>query len=113
MTTGESFLKMIKPVGAMLCILVSVLFIIMSFTSGKNPVPGYTPPNDSEYYSQHLSELEIELEQNLLPYLKGIENCYEDNGRIRIVITGKDFVPTRAAILRFYDQELFEFTQPE
>ena len=113
MTIGENFLKMVKPIGAVLCILVSILFIVMGFTSGKNPAPGYNPPNSSEYYSQHLSELEIELEQNLFPSLKGIENCYEDNGKICVIIYDKDFIPTRAAILRFYDQELFEFMQAE
>ena len=113
MTTGESFLKMIKPVGAVLCILVTVLFLIMCFTSGKNPVPGYEPPNSSEYYGQNISELKTELEQNLFPHLKGIDNCYEDNGKICVIISRNDFVPTRAAILRFYDQELFEFLQAD
>lgn len=50
-------------------LLLSVLMVVFCLTRGANPVPGYTPPHDSEYYAQHLDELAQELNENVLPVL--------------------------------------------
>ena len=108
MTAGQQFVKMIRPGGAALFLIVFVLFLVTCFTLGSNPVPGYEAPNTSEYYSQHLEALEAELEQNLFPHLQGIEDCYVNGGALAVVIADENYITARAAILKYYDQTLFE-----
>ena len=66
---GAQIARWLGPVGGGFVLLLSVLMIVFCLTRGANPVPGYTPPHDSEYYAQHLDELAQELNENVLPVL--------------------------------------------
>ena len=54
---GQDFVKMLKPVGCALFLLLFVIFLIFCFTA-KAPLDGYVKPQTIEYYSTHLDELE-------------------------------------------------------
>ena len=91
-----------------------MLFLLICFTSGKKPIPGYESPHDSSYYSQNdvtLSELKSELEKNVFPYLKGITDSRVSNGKLVITIESDSYSISRSALLKYYDVSLFEFVQ--
>ncbi len=111
MTAGEDFVKKIGPVGAALFLLLGVAVTVILFTSGRDPIPGYAPPQDTAYYAAHLNELRAELEAKVFPALSGVQSCHEMDGRLEITIRKEDFAVTRAAILRYFDPSLFLFVQ--
>ena len=112
MTAGEEFVKWLKPGGCILLIVVFILVLMMCFGSGKNPLPGYESLHDTAYYSQsdeRLKELGQELEQNVFPRLDGEETWNVEDDRLVITLENEYFIATRSAILRYYDDSLFEF----
>ena len=114
MGTGQEFVKKIKPFGSFLFLLIFVLFLLICFTSGKKPIPGYESPHDSSYYSQNdvtLTELKSELEQNVFPHLKGITDSKVSNGKLVVTIESDSYAVSRSALLKYYDVSLFEFIQ--
>lgn len=117
MNTGEEFVKKIRPLGAALFLLAFVLFLIMAFSSGRPPIPGYEPPQTSEYYAQSkdtLSELKTELETNVFPALGGGPvACELEADRLLVTIAKEDYFRIRAAILRYFDPYLFEIVEAE
>ena len=117
MTTGEEFVKKIRPLGAALFLLVFVLFLIMAFSSGRNPLPGYEPPQTSEYYAQdesRLLELQAELEENVFPVLGGgVEDCRVEGGKLRLTLKKESFFQLRKALLYHYESNLFEFIEAD
>jgi hypothetical protein len=110
-TAGEDFVKKIGPIGAALFLLLGIATTVILFTAGRDPIPGYAPPQDTAYYAAHLDELQAELEASVFPALSGAVSCREENGRLEIVIRKEDFAVTRAAILRYFDGSLFIFTE--
>ena len=116
MSAGQEFVKKIRPLGVALFLILFVLFLYICFTAGANPIPGYESPHDSAYYSQNdstLEELKTELEANVFPKLSGEENCSVADGKLSIVIESSSFATSRSAILRYYDESLFEFIKGE
>ena len=112
MSAGQDFAKKIGPLGGAFFLLLFVLFLIYCFTAKPNPLAGYEAPHDSTYYAQNettLSELKAELEANVLPKLEGEESCTVKDGKLVLVINSADFKTSRSAILRYYDDSLFEF----
>ena len=97
---GAQIARWLGPVGGGFVLLLSVLMIAFCLTRGANPVPGYTPPHDSEYYAQHLDELAQELNENVLPVL---------DETVTVTASEKEYVPVRGAVLKFYDAALFTF----
>ncbi|NCB50465.1 MAG: hypothetical protein EOM54_01100 [Clostridia bacterium] len=113
MNPGQEIVKWLKPAGCALVLIITALVMIMLFTSGKDPVEGYAAPQTSEYYAGHTEELKAELEQNFFPRITGVGDCeITDEGKLRIILTGEDFAVARSAILRYYDDTLFEFIVP-
>lgn len=106
MTAGQEFVKWLKPFGCVLFIVIFVLFLVMCF-SAKAPLEGYSIPHDSEYYAEHLDELEQELETNMFPQLEGIEDCRIDGDKLTIVIDSEHFEETSEIITHYYGQDLF------
>ena len=90
-------------------LLLSVLMIVFCLTRGANPVPGYTPPHDSEYYAQHLDELAQELNENVLPVLDETAHAEAGDETVTVTASEKEYVPVRGAVLKFYDAALFTF----
>ena len=116
MTAGEEFVKWLKPGGCILLIVVFVLVLMMCFGSSKDPLPGYESAEDTAYYAQSdetLKELGQELENNVFPRLEGEESWRIENGRVVVTLEEEYFIATRAAILRYYDDSLFEFRKDE
>lgn len=113
MTAGEDFVKKIGPVGAALFLLLGVAVTVILFTSGRDPIPGYAPPQDTAYYAAHLDKLKAELESEVFPALSGVQSCREVNGRLEIVIRKENFAVTRAVILRYFDPSLMSFVEED
>lgn len=109
MTTGQEFLKLIKPIGAALFLLVLVLFIAICFTAGNDPISGYSPPQDMEYYGQNPEALAAELSENVLPELDAVLDCYVDNGSVTVLLAQDGYAAARAAILHYFDKDLLTF----
>lgn len=112
MTAGQQFVKMIKPAGSALFILMFVMVLVLLFTSGQDPLDGYTPEHDTGYYLQDdstLAELKTELEGQVFPRLEGVLSCEVRQGALVIVIRENSFAVTRSALLQYYDASLFVF----
>ncbi len=112
MTAGQQFVKMLRPVGCVLFLALFVGFLIMCF-SAKAPVEGYVIPHDSEYFAEHLDELQTELETNLFPKLEGIEDCYVAGDKLTIIIDSASFEQSAGAITHYYGKELFSIEKSE
>lgn len=106
---GAQIARWLGPVGGGFVLLLSVLMIAFCLTRGANPVPGYTPPHDSEYYAQHLDELAQELNENVLPVLDETAHAEVRDGTVTVTASEKEYVPVRGAVLKFYDAALFTF----
>lgn len=117
MNTGEDFVRKIRPLGAALFLLAFALFLVMAFTSGKPPIPGYEPPQSAEYYArseERLNELKAELEQNVFPALGGgVTDCRVSEGKLQLTIEKKQYPKLRSALLHYYESELFTFAEAE
>lgn len=114
MTAGQDFVKKIRPVGVVLFLLLFVLFFYITLSSGANPIPGYTPPQDAAYYAQSartLAELKAELEANVFSRVAGVTGCEIEDGKLVITIDGASFATTRSAIEKFYGDTLFVFVE--
>lgn len=106
---GAQIARWLGPVGGVFVLLLSALMVVYCFTAGANPVPGYTPPHDSDYYAQHLDELAQELNANFLPVLDETAHAEAGDGTVTVTASEKKYVPVRGAVLKFYDAALFTF----
>lgn len=104
---GQDFVKMLKPVGCALFLLLFVIFLIFCFTA-KAPLDGYVKPQTTEYYSMHLDELEQELEENMFPQLEGIEDCFVSGDKLTIIISEAAYDESSGIITHYYGKELFD-----
>ncbi len=110
---GEEFIKKIRPAGCVLFIVLAVLVAAVCLTAGRDPIKGYEAPQTSEYYSQHLDELREELEANVFPQLDGVAGSRIGDGVLIVELDTNSFAVTRSALLRYYDESLFELVRVE
>ena len=108
---GKEWAERLKPGGCILVLVVTVLCMLLRFTSGPDPIEGYAPPESEAYYAQHLEELQTELETHVFPELEGVLRCEQDGEVLVITLERDHFINTRAAILQYYGQSLFRFEQ--
>lgn len=115
--TGQDFVKKIGGFGIIFFLALFAFFLFWCFTAKPdNPIEGYEPPHDSEYYAQNagtLAELQSELEETVLPKLEGIISDRLDNGVIVILIEEDCYIESRSVILKYYDETLFRFERSE
>jgi hypothetical protein len=109
---GAQMVRWLKPGGCILVLVLTVIAMVYLFTSGRDPIPGYTPPQSNAYYAQHPDELARELSENVLPRLSGAAGAQVSGDKVVVELTGEDYAVARAAILRYYDASLFEFITP-
>lgn len=108
-TTGQDFVKRIKPLGCAMFLILGIIVTVICFTAKGTPLPGYEAPNTSEYYGGHLEELASEIRENLIP-LTEYEAAVECDGDVIAVAGAEDDINAlRPYILHYYDVELFEF----
>lgn len=112
-SNGEWLLKTLKPAGCVFILLLGLLAVVMCFTVGSDPIKGYAPPHDGEYYAQHLDELAEEIAVNVCPRLDAVSGCevYVSGDRVRVEIARENFAVTRSAILQYFDRELLEIVE--
>ncbi len=110
-TAGQRFVKTIRPAGCVLFIVVAVLVTVICLTSGADPISGYQPPQAMSYYAEHPDALVQELEENVFPALPDYDMQAAVNaaGTVTVTIDTDHFVAARAAILRYFDESLFDF----
>ncbi len=96
----------------MLFLALAVLVTAICLTSGRSPIPGYTPPETTEYYAAHPDALVRELEENVFPALPdyAMTAAVAADG-VTVTIDASDFVVGRAAILRYFDGDLITFVE--
>ena len=108
-TAGMQFARAVKPTGCILLLLILLGVLYLCFTSGTDPIPEYEAPQGTEYYSDHLDELQAELQEHVFPKLDGAEESRVENGKLTVVLENDSFAVSRSAILRYYDEKLFDF----
>ncbi len=115
MSAGQDFVKKIGTLGSIFFLLLFVLFLVYCFTSKPKPLSGYVSPHDSAYYGQSdetLGELKTELETNVFPKLEGNEKCWISGEKLAVELDQNSYTTTRSAILEYYGEGLFEFSNP-
>ena len=108
-TAGQTFVKNIRPAGCALFLILAILVTAICLTSGRDPVPGYEPPQSMEYYAANPEALASELETNLLPWLEYEISVSVTGETVTVTVEDENFVAGRAAILRYFDEALFRF----
>lgn len=108
-TAGQDFLKRIGPAGCVLFLALFVLVTAICLTAGRDPVPGYEAPHETEYYVNHLDELADELNEHFLPQLETPAQAAVAGGTVTITVQDDTFVVVRSAVLHYFDESLFTF----
>lgn len=111
MTAGQQFVKMLRPAGCAVFLIIFAAFMVMCFTADDAPIKGYAVPQDSEYYAEHIDELQSELEENVFPRLDGVVSSEISDGILRITVESEELETVKTAITHYYSEALFEFTE--
>ena len=107
-TSGQWLWKTLGPFGCILALALMGAALLLCFTAGTDPIPGYEPPENDAYYAAHPDELARELTENVLPKLEG-EASVTVSGDTVVVAVGPDrYAATRSALLHFFDRSLLE-----
>lgn len=113
MTAGQEAVRFLKPAGSAFIIFCTILFFAICIGSFREPIKGYVPPHGSEYYREHLTELNEELNINVIPHIGGIAKTEIGENAIEIYFSDSGYVVPRAALLRYFDKSLFVFHTPD
>ncbi len=113
METGKQFVQWLRPAGCAAVLILTVLATVLLFTAKGTPVKGYEPAESAEYYAQHPEALLTEIETELLPKLDGAEDVELAlvDGVIRIAGPKDALHTVRLALIHYFDEDLFEFTE--
>ena len=109
LTAGQSFVKSIRPAGCALFLILAVLVAAVCLTAGRDPIPGYTPPERASYEND-LSQLVTVLETQVFPELPEYTMAARLTGdTVTVTIDDAHFVVGRSAILRYFPEDLITF----
>lgn len=107
--TGSLFVNRIGKVGCAMFLMMFVGFLLVCFFAGsRNPIDGYEPTESVEYYETNREALADEINERIAPQLTGIEACFVENDKVVVEISEKDYFTVRSALLKYFDEELFE-----
>ena len=110
MTAGQQFVKMIKPLGSAIFLIVLALFLVLALTSGRGTVldvGAYAPPEGLG--ADDPEALCAELTENLLPRLPGENECYVNQRKLFVSLEGAHFRDCRATILHYFPDRRIQF----
>ncbi len=108
---GFQIVRWLRPGGAAIVLIIFILFLVFCFSSGRAPIKGYQPPEDSEYYAQHLDKLAQELNDVVLPQIDENASAQVTGDTVTVSTTHDAYVTTRAAVLKYFDRTLVEFAE--
>ena len=109
LTAGQSFVKSIRPAGCALFLILAVLVAAVCLTAGRDPIPGYHPPERASYEND-LSQLVTVLETQVFPKLPEYDMSARLTGdTVTVTIDDAHFVVGRSAILRYFPEDLITF----
>lgn len=108
--TGKLFVSRLGMVGCAMFIIMLAGYLLVCFSAGsKSPIDGYEPPASSEYYMENPNELANEINENIMPQLEGIAECYCEDDKVVVVAENAEYFTVRSALLDYYREELFDF----
>lgn len=109
LTAGQSFVKSIRPAGCALFLIAAVLVAAVCFTAGRDPIPGYTPPERASYEND-LPALAAVLEEQVFPQLPEYDMTAAVTGdAVTVTVEEGNFAAARSAILRYFPEDLIIF----
>ena len=109
LTAGQSFIKSIRPAGCALFLILAVLVTALCLTVGRDPIPGYVPPERASY-EHDLPVLASVLEEQVFPALPEYEMTAAVTGdTVTVTVEEGNFAAARAAILRYFPEDLITF----
>ena len=109
LTAGQSFVRSIRPAGCALFLIVAVLVGAVCLTAGRDPIPGYTPPERASYEND-LPQLVSVLTEQVFPALPEYEMTAAVTGEtVTVTVEAGNFAAARAAILRYFPEDLIIF----
>ncbi len=109
-------IKVLRPVGVVLFLLLGVLTVIVCLTADMGVPEIYESAHDAEYYLQseeHLQELIGELEENVFPEFDGEISAWVQDGQIRLRTDEDIFAKVKLVLRRDFDERLFYFENDE
>ena len=110
-TSGQWLWKTLRPFGCVLALALMVMALVLCFTAGTDPIPGYESPESDAYYAAHPDELARELAENVLPRLEGEASVSVSGGTVVVSVEPEHYAATRSALLHFFDRSLLEIVQ--
>ena len=111
LSAGQDFVKKIGPWGCALFLGLFLLTTALCFTAGARPIPGYAPPQSTEYYAVNPQALMIELEENVFPQLPYDLSVGMVDDQVTVYAAADELGPARAALLRYFDRDLLFFEE--
>ncbi len=108
LTAGQSFVKSIRPLGCALFLILAVLVTAICLTAGRDPIPGYTPPERASYEND-LTQLVWVLEEQVFPALPQYAMTAEVTGDTVTVTVDGNLAAARSAILHYFPEDLITF----
>ena len=107
---GFQIVRWLRPFGSALVLLTFILFLVYAFTDHA-PIKDYTPPHDGAYYAQHLDELADELNNTVLALVDPEASAEVTGDVVTVTIPSDSFIPTKGAVLWYFDSQLVQFEE--
>ena len=109
LTAGQAFVKSIRPAGCALFLIVAVLVAAVCPTAGRDPIPGYRPPERASYENDPPALVSV-LEEQVFPRLPDYDMTAAVTGdTVTVTVEQGNFAAARSAILRYFPQDLITF----
>lgn len=103
MTAGQQFVKMMRPIGCVICVIVLICFLLIAFSSDKGSVVDigdYAVPESLD--TQDASALGAELERAVFPQLPGEASWYVEKARLHVIFDDDHFSDCRKTVQHYF-----------